>query len=402
MNDISLDLPGPFAAPRPDMRGRYLIRHPLKVQVIRALDAALSLMPIRHGAAPGRPDRILIANWAHLGDVITTFGAIAALRARYPEARIGMLVGSWGRIAIDRAGLVNDVHVVDHWMLDRSASSRREKMRRYRTTRAVAVQEMRRIGYQVAIDLFAFLPPAHPLFLRAGIPVRIGYTSGGFGPLLTHPVRWSGTERPMADQYRDLLDRLDPAHPFPPAAFRPFRARETLAALPAPVAAAGRYIVVHPGAGAESRHWGHERWAALLARLLREAPGHRIVLTGAGTGDQAITGALAAQYPAVLDMAGRAGWEAFVRILADTDLVICPDTATGHVAALFGVPTVSLFTGTNSPKRWGPYNDRARILLHPVACAPCNRTGCAQMACFRGISPDAAADAALEMLAGRG
>ena len=355
-------------------------------------------MPKRRIASPRRLERILVANWAHLGDVITSFGALTALRRRYPDAKIDMLVGSWGKVAIEKTGLVDRIHIVDHWMLNRSGVSDKEKRRRFRETRTVALQEMRSIRYQVAIDLFAFFPPAHPLFFKAGIPVRIGYNSSGFGPLLTHPVSWSDAERPMADQYRDLIDQLDPVHPFPSTDFRPTRPRSTMAPLPPGIATAGPYIVVHPGAGAPSRHWGHERWTALLTRLHHEAGGRRVVLTGAGEADEAIAKALAAEFPNAINMAGKVKWEGFVRILADADLVICPDTATGHVAALFEVPTVSLFTGTNSPAKWAPYSDHVRVLVQPVLCAPCNRTGCEAMACFRHITPDQAAEAALTLL----
>jgi ADP-heptose:LPS heptosyltransferase len=389
---------GPFAEPRPNMRGRYLIRNAKKAAAMAVIDAVLSVMPRRTGQAPANPKRILVANWAHLGDVTTTIGALRALRHRYPDAQIGMLVGSWGRIAIDGVGLVDRIHVVDHPMLNRADVPRAEKQQRYRETKAVALNEMRAAGYDIGIDLFAFFPPAHPLFRQAGIPVRVGYISGGLGPLLTHPVRWSDEERPMADQYRDLLDQLDPATPFDPALFRPYRDRTTLAPLPLEIADIGRYIVIHPGAGAATRHWGTERWAAVMGRLGVDAPDYRLVLTGSGAADIAIAEELSAQFPKAVNLAGRANWEAFVRTLADAALVVCPDTATGHVAGLFSIPTVVIFTGTNSPAKWAPYNEQVRILVRPVTCAPCNRWGCEVMACFRGVLPEAVAEAALQAL----
>lgn len=389
---------GPFAQPRPSMRGRYLIRNAIKARAVGAMDLALSLVPRRGGAMPGAPERILVANWAHMGDVITSTGALGALRERYPDARIGALVGSWGRAAVEKTGLADSIHVIDHWMLNRGELSAAAKRERFSATRAVALKEIRAADYQVGIDLFAYFPPAHPLFFKAGIPVRIGYTSGGFGPLLTHPVRWTDRPGPMADQYRDLLDRLDPARPFDPALLRPTRSRTTLAALPADLRDAGRYIVVHPGAGTASRHWGAERWNAVIARLQQERPDHQIVLTGAGPAETTLADQLCARHPGLLSMVGRAGWEEFVRILADASLVICPDTATGHVAALFEVPTVCIFTGTNRPDQWAPYNERLFVLTRPVLCAPCNLPGCEAMACFRGVEPDDVVNAALTAL----
>ncbi len=378
---------GPFAEPRPSMQGRYLIRNKRKAQAFAALDALLALVPSGKGKVPAVPERILVANWGHLGDVITTFGALALLRQSYPGARIGMIVGSWGRAAIQATGFVDDLHIVDHWGVNRANISGKAKRARYRETRTEALRNIRATRYQIAIDLYPFFPPAHPLFFRARIPVRVGFSSGGFGPLLTHALRWPDADRPIADHYQVLLNALDPARPFPPESLRPRRARETLAPLPVGLIGLSNYAVLHPGAGAPFKDWGIDKWRALIADFHRSRPELRLVLTGAGAGEVAIAEALAAEFPDLLVMAGQASFEEFVSIIAQAALVICPDTATGHVAALFDVPTVSVFTGTNSVTQWRPYSDRVQVLVQPVLCAPCNRAGCDVMACIRDVSP---------------
>lgn len=396
------ELVGPFAEPKPSMRGRYLIRSSArKARIMGVIDAVLGVLPRRKPAVPPDPERILVANWAHLGDVITTFGALTALRQRYPNARIGMLVASWGKPAIAATGLVDDIHVIDHHKLSRADIPRSEMKKRHKQTLRVAMRDIQAARYQIAIDLFAFFPQAHPLFYKAGIPVRISYTSGGFGPLLTHPVAWRDEERPMGDQYRDLLDQLSPNQPFLPAALRPRRDRATLAPLPADVADIGRYLVIHPGAGSPTRYWGNERWEAVIRDLRRDVPDFRIVLTGAGQIEGRATRELTAIFPDVINMVGHASWEDFVSILAHADLVISPDTAAGHVAALFDVPIVSVFTGSNSAAKWAPYGDKVHLLVKPVVCSPCHLVGCDVMECFRGIPTDRVTAAALNLLRGR-
>lgn len=394
-----LDPIGPFGKPRPAMRGRYRMSHPLKVLAITSLDGALRLLPVRRNAAPdGVIERILVANWAHLGDVISTIGALRALRHRYPAARIGMIVGSWGQAALAGTGLVDDLHIIDHWALNRSALSRPDKWRQYRTTRRRALQDIRRIRYQAAIDLFPIFPPAHPLFFKVGIPLRIGYVSGGFGPLLTHPVAWETRRRPMADHYRPLLDALSPDAPFLPAEMRPHRDPRTLDTLPANLAEELPYIVVHPGAGSPNRLWGEERWRQFITLFVSRSPGYRIVITGSGAGDVALADQLEQAAPGIINQAGRSDWDTFVRTLASASLVVCPDTVTGHVAAMLDVPVVTIFTGTNDPYLWAPYTDRVAVMTRPVVCAPCNSPGCPAMACFLNVPPADVADAAVAML----
>lgn len=388
MTDEATNRAGPFATPRPEMRGRYLIRHPLKAAAISAIDATLALVVSHNDRAASPIKRILVANWAHLGDVIISLGVLSALRRRYPEAMIGMLVGSWGRPAVAGTGLADHLHVVDHWRLDRSGRTKAEKRARYRETRAAALEEIVAIGYDVAIDLFPFFPPTHPLFRRAGIPVRVGFDSGGLGPLLTRPVAWRDDDRPMADRYRDLLDMIEPARPYAPVELRPQGDPAGLAPQPEALVDAHPYIVLHPGAGVSFKDWGVDRWDALIDQLSDTRPGFSLVLTGAGASEKALTQSLAQRHRNVIDMAGRVDWDGFVGIVARASLVVCPDTVTGHVAALFDTPVISLFTGTNKPGQWKPYSDQAHVIVQPVACAPCNRPGCTVMACIRDTGVD--------------
>lgn len=379
---------GAFAEPRPNMQGRYLLKSARSARIVGWVDRALSLVPVRRSRLPKQIDRILLANWGHLGDVVTTLGAVSALRERHPGIEIGMIVASGGRAAIEKTGMVDHLHIVDHWWISRARTTRAEMRRHFRATRSQALREIRKIGYQAAIDFYPFFPPAHPLFYHARIPVRIGYASGGFSPLLTHPVAWPNARVPVAEQYRVLLNALHPDAPFPPEVLRPRRDRAKLASLPEAVAGAGRYVVLHPGAGADYKEWELDHWHMLADRVAATGPGCCIVLTGAGAREAEMTAEIAARIPSAIDMAGKVDWESFVSIIAHADMVVCPDTATGHVAGALDVPVVSIFTGTNVAEQWQPYTQQSRLLVHGVACAPCNRPGCEAMACIRETRPE--------------
>jgi ADP-heptose:LPS heptosyltransferase len=371
------------------MRGRYLIRSRKSAALIAFADALLRLIP--RSAAPGGPphERILVASWGHVGDVLLTLPAIAALRGAFPDARIGMITGSWGRSAALGSKLVDDVHVIDHWALNRRSESKLNKVCRFFRTRARARAEIKRAGYQAGIDFYPFFPPAHPIFFGTGIPIRVGFDSGGFGSLLTHPHPWRDSDRSIAAHYGDLLDALltgsvadnHSSWSYPrevlPGALRGL--------MPA------NYIAVHPGAGTPFKDWGEENWRSLIIAL--RASGSPIVITGSGAEESALAQRLAGSATGITNLAGRTDWEDFARVIANADAVICPDTVTAHLAALFHIPTVVIFTGTNNPKQWAPVNPHARILVKAVACAPCHRPGCPAMACIRGVSVSDVLDA---------
>lgn len=393
--------PGPFATPRAPMIGRYLIRSPAKAATMRAIDAGLSLLPVRRRSASSAPRRILLANWAHLGDLTVTLGAVRLIRERFPGAHIGYLASSWGQTAVAQSGLVDTIHIIDHVRMNRTAEDRTAKVARHRKTLATAAAEIRSQDYDVAIDFYFYFPAAHPLFYRWGIPVRVGFDSTGGGPLLTHPVRWIDRDRPVSEQHGDLLEAVWPGMVPSLDALRPRLDRDRIAPLPDTLKEIGPFVVLHPGAGAPFKDWGKERWQSLIDRLgaYPLLSRHRIVLTGAGAAEIGYAEALGQGRNRIVNMAGRANWAEFLAIIAGADAVVCPDTVTGHIAAQVGTPVVSLFTGTNNAHQWAPNADRGRVLIEGVSCAPCHRVGCEAMACVRDIAPDAVLAALLDVLA---
>jgi heptosyltransferase-2 len=364
------------------MRGRYLIRNPLKARLLGLLDDALALArspvipPI-----PENPERILVSNWAHLGDVLLTLPAIRWLRLRYPKARIDMVLATRSAVVIEGQGLVDEMFLIDHWRINREPIRLGEKLRRYAIASAEAVTRLRAHRYDMAIDFYEYYPTAHVELARARIPVRIGYQSGGLGPLLTHPIPWTDDHRHVIAHHADLLAPLvKPGEPRPTLA--PFYALPP--AREEPPLPQG-YVLVHTGAGASYKEWPEEKWRDVVEKL--HARGHPIVLAGLGAREEARAARLAGATPGAVDLSGRLDWNGLVRVIAGARLMLCLDSVSAHLGAAFAVPTVALWTGTTDPAQWGPMNEKAILLSGKVPCAPCHRTGCDTMDCVNRVTP---------------
>jgi ADP-heptose:LPS heptosyltransferase len=69
-----------------------------------------------------------------------------------------------------------------------------------------------------------------------------------------------------------------------------------------------------------------------------------------------------------------------------------------HLAALLGIPTISIF-GSTEPKRTGPLGVGHRILRHHVECSPCFLRECPlDFRCMREITVAEVATAILQMI----
>ena len=369
--------------PRPPMRGRYLVRSLTSALLLSMVDLIFDRFRSLQGSIPDPLDSILLANWAHLGDLVLSLPAMDLLRDRFPNARIGIIVGSWAAAALKGTGLVDEVYTVDHWKLNRASTSGLEKFSHYVKTRRIALREIIAAKYEVGLDLYPFFPPASPLFYLAGIPNRIGFTSGGFGGLLTHPKIWPNLDRHVIHHARELL------LPILPDAFecdlRPCFPGSPQSPVPSALLDVREYVLLHMGAGTPNKEWHDENWKIVIQGIASK--GLQIVITGSGKVDQDRALNLKSDFPGIINLVNRTDLSEFVSVVAHAKLLVCLDTATAHIAAAFSVPTVCLFTGTNNLKQWHPLADTTKVLINPVPCMPCYRPGCFEMACIKGIQP---------------
>jgi ADP-heptose:LPS heptosyltransferase len=379
-------------SPRSPLRGRYLVRNPLWNAWLRVNDSVLRVLHDTNGEQrTGRSlKRVLVAVGGHLGDAVIATAHLSQLSRALPGAEIGIVCGSWSRRVFEGHPRVKWIHVVDYWKLNRGAASVFARWLAARRTRARALREIRDLGYDAAIDLAAYFPNSARLLWKAGIPVRVGYTSGGDGPLYTHAVPWSARNH-VVDEHAALLAQLVPSFG------NGLSPQYELGAVPETAAAAvakkleshglarGSYVVVHMGAGQTRKEWPSEKWTQVLRELA--ALGIRAVLTGAGASQSELARRVAETVPGTVNLSDQLDWNEFRAVVADARLVLSVDTVAAHLAGVAGTPCVVLMTGMDEPRRWIAIGAPVTILSEKVPCAPCYRSrGCADMSCIRDIT----------------
>jgi ADP-heptose:LPS heptosyltransferase len=171
-------------------------------------------------------------------------------------------------------------------------------------------------------------PRDHLLLALAGAGLRAGFAHRGSGLFLTDRLTAAHSHR--AEHWAAIARHF--GWPLP-------------AARPAP--RAGRRLVIHTGAGQPVRAWPRERFEALAARL--RASGWNVALL-----DDSLT-----ELDVLLDT------------LAAADRFIGNDSGPGHLAALLGVPTFTIF-GPQLPALFAPRHPQA-AWIDGTACAfkPC-------------------------------
>jgi len=327
-------------------------------------------------------------NW--LGDTVMALPALAALRARWADARIAV-VGRWAPLLLGQG--VADL-VLDH---PRTGAGRRA------LARALAADRP---------DAAVLLPNSlgSALAARAWRARRVvGYATDGRGRWLTEALPLPAPRLHQVDEYLALAAALDA-----PAVSDVPRWRLAGAAAPeagegpgaevdallAQVLGEGRGALVglHLGAaGGSAKQWPAARYAALADLLAAE--GARAIVLGSAMDapDADEIARLCAHPPASL--VGRDRPALLPELLRRLDCLVSGDTGVAHLAAAVGTATVTLF-GPTSPTLTAPRGPAARVLAPGAPCAPCFLARCPiDHVCLARIAPAEVCHAIGEALA---
>lgn len=385
------------------LRGTYAIRNPILNELFRTTDRILHFIlgSKRDINSIRAPKKLLLSNVAHLGDIVMATSVLPVLKSAFPEAEIGFLVGSWSQVVVRDHPMIKWVHTFDHAMHNRTAMPFWRKMWQHRQSRRKALEEIKQIGYDAAIDLYWNVGNTLPLLWQTRIPVRIGYSSGGFGPLATHAMVFEDVRIHASHRYLNLVKLLhirksDAAllHPtLAPAT------EEDRMALQRDLKMAGvnasSYIVFHV-VGLSVNHWPDDRWRSLTEQLVKR--NISIVFTGAGGSQRSQIDKIIEGLPHCVNMCDHLNWTSLVATIQNANLLICVDTVAGHVAAAVGTPCAVIAAG-RWPYLWRPLGNAVEVLSFPLPCSPCHRNyGCAGMECIREVSVDQVYESAMGLL----
>lgn len=324
------------------------------------------------GPAPEVPRSILVVRLDHLGDVLMSTPALAALRAAWPKARLDVLASPWGR-----AALAGNPHVDE--VLEGAAPWYDPKRRALSGLPGVLSlgRRLRRRAYDWAFDLRG--DPRVILFhLVPASRRRFGFSGLGLESLLTDAIPYE-RRRGMLDGSLDLAAAAGAqAVGRRPVFVISEEDRRQAQALLEPVlrGPTPRYAVIAPGSNRVETRWGTERFARVASALAEDLP---VVLVG-GPGDAEVTAAVGRlALPARLaDLAGRTRLGTLAAVLERASVLVTNDSGPAHLAAAVDCATIAIF-GPSDPALTFPYEDGTRFVSVAAAIdhpRPCFVPGC--------------------------
>lgn len=299
--------------------------------------------------------RILIIRPSALGDIVRSVPVLAALRVRYPGARIDWMV---------RDSFVNAVSA--HPALDtvipfaRKTLGRQTRRGRFGELRRW-LGALRRTRYDAVLDCQGLFRSGFFSF-ATGAPRRIGYRDASELSWIFH------NERVDAPRSMHTVDRAlalaaacgaDTSEPDVSLYARDDERSQVVIEYPEP------YAVLAPTSAWPAKCWPIERFVDLAKRLADHPALGRVIVVG-GPGERlhcAPLLELAERHPRITDRVGSTSIALLMAIIERARLIVANDSAPLHMGVGFGRPLVALL-GPTDPQLACPYGREADVIQH--------------------------------------
>lgn len=329
--------------------------------------------------------KILYINLAFMGDLLLATPALRALRLRYPEAQIDMLVTPWAAKVAVANPYVDQVRLYDKKGRDRRVSAVWQM-----------ITKLRQEKYDMAISANFSIRGA-VLARLIGARYRIGYAIRGGSLFLTHPV--SAKRETVKHETENQVLILGPlgieVNDYQLAFRVQATKRETmltkLGGLPV-----GKKILICPHGRHPLNSWTVTGYTDLLKTLVRQG---KVYLIGGSAEQERLDQLNEAVNGAAVVLAGVLEIGELAALMVESDLLVTVDTGPMHLAAAVGLPILALF-GRSDDRVWGPRGAKDRVLrVSGLTCAPCVMPRvCENRICMEQLPSDAVIQAALEMI----
>lgn len=334
---------------------------------------------------------ILVIKISALGDVILSIPSLRAIRSKFPEAIIKVLVGLESRQVFKGCPYINEVITCDLKGRDRSLKG---------LWRLGSV--LRNSDFDMVIDLQNNYK-SHILAFLSLAPLRFGYNNGKLSFLLNKKIEATKEAiDPVSHQFRTLNlvgIRLDDkrlelwpqkeerewADDFIKSNWVDLKKQPLVGINPK---ASQRWL---------SKSWPLENVASLCDELARRF-NTRVLITGTkedmGAGERLKN--LTKSKPIIA--IGKTDLLQLAALIRRCKVFVTTDSATMHIASSVKTPFIALF-GPTEPGRHVPVSSGSTVIKHDIECSPCYKPKCSKdYRCMKDITVDEVIDAVKKFL----
>ncbi|MGQ9499067.1 MAG: glycosyltransferase family 9 protein [Dissulfurimicrobium sp.] len=331
--------------------------------------------------------RILIVKLSAIGDVVQSLPVLAALRAEFPEAHIGWVVGEAAAGLLESHPMLDEIIIFPRRGLG-ALISNPSGWPAFFSEIVAFLKRLRAMDYDFVIDLQGLFKSGFITFFSRA-RAKVGFANGRELSsifLNTRLPAYDPDEHAVLRYMRiaSYLGAKIDKPMFPTGVLD--KDREQLDALLRGVGVQDAPIMcMVPGAAWSSKRWtsqGFSEIADYCTDKLDLVP----IIVG-GRGDRWLAREIVSfARRRIIDLTGQTNLKMLAALFERSKVTVSTDTGPMHLAAATGSPVVALF-GPTAPWRTGPFGEQHQVLRCQMSCSPCFRRSCPDPRCMTGIMP---------------
>jgi lipopolysaccharide heptosyltransferase II len=324
--------------------------------------------------------KILIVQPSRIGDIIFSLPTLAAIKQKYPHARISWLVDERCYEILEGNPQLENIFV---W-------NRKQKTVKYYID---LMKSLRRQKFDLSIDLHGLAKSAMLVKLAAAkFKIASSSTNGmrEFSWLFSKEIKSNENHHCVerhfeVARYLDCSDEINyPIH-IPEENFRSVKDK-----LLKENVNLEKIIGIHAGGGWLSRRWVTSKYAELSKRLKNELHADIVLVGGkeGGSSEKDLNEEIFSESSIhMTDMTGKFTLRELCAFLQICKVFVGNEAGPMHIATALNVQAVAIL-GPTDVKRTGPYNGNTKVIQHKFDCQPCRNRNCENPKCMQAITID--------------
>jgi len=294
--------------------------------------------------------KILLIQLKRIGDLILTTPAIAAVREKFPDASLTLVISKQCKPLAPAIAGVNKLLVMPRGVAG------------FGTLAAIAGGK-----FDYCVDftrndrsaLLVLLSRARKRIVSFRIKVRSKFRTRFYNEFVQHRMR----DTHVIDYHLALLEPLGISSPSRAIKLDlPKSAREAAGELLSAHNIRRTFVIFHPGSARAEKFWNAQRWAEVINQAGEKHDVDLALTGGASPLEQThISDIKSKVRHRIVDFSGKTDLLTLAALIAKARLLITVDSAPMHLASATKTPQVILFGPTN-PFHWRPRESPALIL----------------------------------------
>ncbi|AKL97923.1 glycosyltransferase family 9 protein [Endomicrobium proavitum] len=323
--------------------------------------------------------KILIVQPSRIGDIIFALPTLAAIKRKYPHAKISWIVDERCYEILEGNPLLDKIFI---WDRTKRSLGYYKKLRK----------SLRNERFDLSIDLHGLAKSAM-LVKLAGAKFKIASSSTNgmreFSRFFSKEIKNTNAQAHCIDRHLETAKYLQCDGKIEYPIYIPEHAYESVKVkLENKGVDIKNIIAMHAGGGWTSRRWAAVKFGQLAEKLNKEF-GADIILIGGKEGGLSEKGLsediLSSSKVKITDMTGEFTLKELCAFFKLCKVFVGNEAGPMHIATALNIPSVAILGPTNA-KRTGPYaGGNTQIIQHKFSCQPCRNRSCKNPVCMHDI-----------------